>query len=168
MAVVTVAPGEAPSAVLSGITSAGRTVSVVVTVDGTVDGSGVRTALIGRYLDNRHQYRVRVRLRADTSATVGIYKMVGSFEEQVLAERFVALRAGQPFVMAMHIDQEGTSVRMFGAAWTQSELPPDAWQLVATDGEPALAADLSIGISTYVPPDVSAAITTRWDDVRVS
>jgi Protein kinase domain len=166
-AVVTASPAQGPSVALSGVPTSNRTMSATVSVGGTIAGSGVRVSLIPRYVDTRNQYRAQVRLRADGRATVGLYRILGSFEEVELAERFVDLKTDAPIAIAVRIEFVSSGTRLLASAWMASAEPPAEWQVVAQDDTPALAAEAKAGLGLYVAPDVGNDVTASWDDIKV-
>jgi Protein kinase domain len=166
-AVVTASPAQGPSVALSGVPTSNRTMSATVSVSGTIGGSGVRVSLIPRYVDTRNQYRAQVRLRADGRATVGLYRILGSFEEVELAERFVDLKTDAPIAIAVRIENVGGGTRLLASAWMASAERPTEWQVVAQDDTPTLAPEAKAGLGLYVAPDVGNDVTASWDDIKV-
>lgn len=161
-------PGAGLTALLPEVAARDADVSVRVTTDKVVDGSGTFVSLLARRVGST-DYRVKARLTPDGRVLLYLGRLAGS--ETTLASAFVpGLTHGQGDALRLRLEVSGSSpTTLRGKAWKDGTPEPADWLLTATDDTVGLQEAGAVGLSVYVAASATnAPVVHSWDDFLVS
>lgn len=159
------AGGQGPWAQLPQVPSTDVDLSARITLDARPNQAAAYAGTIGRRVGTA-DYRMKVKIDATGAMTLSVVRMAGA--ETTLQSLVVP---GPAYVggtqLSTRLQVTGTSPTTLRAkVWPTAGTEPTAWQVSATDAEPALQSAGSVGLHTYVSSSATnAPWTFRFDDL---
>jgi PKD repeat protein len=162
------AAGAGPDVSLPAVSSSRTDLSVSVSPDKVITGSGLYVAVSGRRVAGVGEYRAKVQLRSTGAVTLSLTRTAGS-GESVLAPAVVVpgltYAAGDRLLVRTHVT--GTSPTTLAAkVWKAGTPEPTTWQVSATDGTAGLQVAGSVGVNLYLSTSATnAPVRIALDDL---
>lgn len=156
------AAGAMETALLAGVKATSTDVRVGVAVQQPATGSGTYVSLLGRTVGS-DDYRARVRLNADGTATLQI--MRGGTALRTLLVPGLTPAVGDKLTIRLQVT--GTAPTTLRAkVWASGQTEPSAWQLEGTDATAAMQTPGGVGIALYLGGTATnSPATARFDDL---
>lgn len=163
-------PNSNASAILYGVTARDVDLKFRFTVDNAPTGGNVMVYAATRRTSSG-EYRPRISLNADGTASISVSKLVGTTETRIgsaVVVPGVTVAAGSYIWFRAQVVGSGTTtIRV--KAWTQGQAEPGSWQLTVTDTESALQVAGNVGFRLYMSSSVTdAPIQVGFDDYSVN
>ncbi|MFY0407064.1 PKD domain-containing protein [Solicola sp. PLA-1-18] len=162
-------PGLTLSGMLNQVSTTTADLSLSLSTDKAVTGSGLYTDVVGRR-NAGGTYAAPVVVTANGAVTVRLVRVVGS-TTTVLATPVstgVTYAPGDRLLVRLRVT--GTSPTTLQArVWKAGTTEPTAWQRTATDSTAALQAPGAVGVSSYLSSSATnAPLVLSLDDVLVA
>jgi len=163
--------GSAVAMTLGGASALDVDASVVTDVSAPATGGGQLASVVVRRVDDRNQYRGRVRRLADGTVRVRIERLVDGRETALTSELVVSGLSGAPGTPIMlrlqAVGANPTALRF--RTWDARQPEPQQWQRTASDSSAALQVAGKVGVRTYLPSTATnAPLTTSFDNYRAT
>lgn len=130
----------------------------------------VTNGIIFRYIDASNYYYVTLRVGADKSARLHIYKRVAGVETLLFNSGVIN---GVPIYSTTHVNVKvwvsGTSpTKIYVKVWRTSESEPDAWQYSEFDSSSPMQAAGKVGVRVYLSSAATHTVTVDHELFRVT
>ena len=164
------APGQGIGANLPAASGSDLLARVKLSANKPQTGGGTYASTVLRYVSPSTDYRVRLRLLADSRVVAQIMRRSGGVESVLAAKAVPGLvyTPGKPINLSSRVSgQSPTSLSV--KAWAAGSPEPSTWFLTAKDATPGLQVQGSIGLHVYLSASAtSAPQSVRFDDLVVT
>lgn len=143
--------GQTRATTLSGTLPSGTDVRVSVSIDKVADGGGAHVNVAPRKTA-AGEYRAKLRFSATGAVTVSVARLVGT-TETLVANRVLAgytHTPGAALDVRVRTVSTGGSTTVQVKVWSQGQVEPADWFVMATDSEPGLQGTGQLAITTFV------------------
>ena len=121
--------------------------------------------VVGRAIDDRSGYRVKVKVQANNDAVVSIIRVDGTAAKSLVTSSApFKVVPGQDLQVRFQVTGTGTT-ELRAKVWAVGTPQPADWTLTTTDTTAALQKAGGIGFTTYTPSISTGATVARYSDV---